>query len=418
MNRLNKEQFKGVLGMVLVLYNTATRKKEPFIPLKRGEVSIYTCGPTVHDYAHIGNFRTFVFQDLLRRWLRYRGYRVKQVMNITDVDEKTIERAKRKRVELKEITSRYERAFFEDLARLNIERVEYYPRASEHIPEMVRIAKELLDRGYAFRSEDGTVYFDVNSFKDYGSLSGKRPVKKVRRRAKREDYTQPAHFALWIPGDERQPVAWETELGRGIPAWNCECSAMALKYLGEGIDIHSGGADLIFPHHENGKAICEALTGRQFTRYWLHCEHLLIEGKKMSKTLRNYFTLRDMLKRGYSPIAVRLLLLSRHYRRELNFTFEKLGEAEKRVKELKAFVVKLREAEGLKDRGRVQEELRRMKLAFENSMDDDLNVEEALRVFFNFVDTYREKEVGGKDAREILRTLGELDRVLGILATY
>ena len=398
------------------LYNTLTGKKEFFVPIKKGRVLMYTCGPTVHDYAHLGNFRTFVFQDVLRRWLSYKGYGVKHVMNITDVDEKTIERAKRKRVALKDVTEKYEKAFFEDLNALNIMGADVYPRASEHIDEMVELSGKLLEKGSAFKGEDGTIYFNVTASKNYGTLSKKRPKARLKRKTRREDYDEPAHFALWKPRDEMDAnVYWKTALGEGRPGWHCECSAMALTYLGDTIDVHSGGVDLIFPHHENGKAICEALTGKEFSKYWLHCEHLIIEGLKMSKTLRNYFTLRDVLKKGYSPSAVKLVLLGTHYRKKLNFTFKKLDAAEKKIKKLESFVQMLKKAGPGKSSKALKSDLSEMQRAFEEEMEDGLDVAQALRALFSFIDKYRNKKINENDAKEVYNTLKELDNVLGLM---
>lgn len=399
---------------MLRLYNTASRKKEPFNPEGK-HIKLYTCGPTVHDYVHIGNLRTFVFQDTLRRWLEYKGYEVEQIMNITDVDEKTLERAKRKRVKLTDITSYYERAFFEDIETMNIERAEHYPKASEHVEEMVEIARKLLDRGYAFKAKDGTIYFDVNSFPGYGSLSRRRLEKKVRRKSKREDIKRPANFALWIPWDGKDVAWWETELGKGRPGWHSECCAMALKYFGECMHIHSGGVDLIFPHHENSKTIAEALSGREFSRYWLHCEHLLINGEKMSKSLRNYYTLRDMLRKGYSPMALRLMLLSAHYQSPLNFSRERMEWMEEKAEGLKAWIRELRAAEGWGGDEELERELEEMKSSFEKAMDDDINTEKALEAFFDFFERHSRRRIGGRDAEKILEGIEELDKVLGIL---
>ncbi len=400
------------------LYNSLTHKKGPFVPMKKGRVLMYTCGPTVHDYAHIGNFRTFVFQDLLKRWLLYNGLRVKHVMNITDVDEKTIERAKRKKVNLKEVTEKYEKAFFEDIDALNIKRADVYPKASEHIDDMVRISKRLLEKGLAFKGEDGSIYFDITKSGGYGSISKKRPGPGLRRKTKREDYDEPAHFALWKPRDEMDgAIYWKTSLGNGRPGWHSECAAMALRYLGDSMDIHSGGVDLVFPHHENGKAISEALTGLEFSKYYLHAEHLIIEGEKMSKTLRNCFTLRDILNKGYSPSAIRLALLETHYRRKLNFTFKKLELAEREIKGLESFILMLKGAKSEKNRKGIDKDLKKMKREFEEALADDLNPPPALRAFFAFINKYKNKDISRKDARKILKTLGKLDSVLGLVRT-
>ncbi|MEE8401392.1 MAG: cysteine--tRNA ligase [Candidatus Hydrothermarchaeaceae archaeon] len=398
------------------LYNTLTRKKEFFVPIKKGQVLMYTCGPTVHDYAHIGNFRTFVVQDVLRRWLRHKGYRVKQVMNITDVDEKTIERARRKKMELNKMAHEYSRAFFEDLKALNIESADVYPCAGNHVDDMAKVAERLLKNGSAFKSKDGTVYFDINRSKEYGRLSKKMPKKKVIAKTKREDYTEPKHFALWKPQDRGdEMIYWDTVLGKGQPGWHVECCTMAMKYLGNSIDIHSGGSDLIFPHHENSRAISEALTGREFSKFWIHCEHLIVEGEKMSKTLRNYFTLKDIIQQGYSPSAVRLVLLFTHYRKKLDFTFKKLDRAERDIFHLRSFVRRLKRAKSTDSIGTLDKDLLKVKRTFDEGMDDDLDLESGLKALFGFTHKYLSKEINEEDSKKVYETLIEIDEVLGLL---
>jgi cysteinyl-tRNA synthetase len=408
-------------GIILLrLYNSLSKKKEVFVPLRKGRVRIYTCGPTVHDYAHLGNFRTFVFYDVLRRWLKYRGYKVKQVLNITDVDEKTLERAKRKRVPLEEIAREYEKAFFEDLKTLNIEMPEFTPRATENVPEMAVMAKVLLERGYAFRTEDGAVYFDVTKSRNYGRLSGKVPRKNLRAKSLREDYDTPKHFGLWKPEEKCEPgVCWGTVLGKGSPGWHLECSAMALKYLGETIDISAGGEDLLFPHHENTLALTEAYTGKECAHFWLHTKHLTVEGGKMSKSLRNYYTLRDILKEGHTPEGVRVFLLSRHYRKGQDLTFRKLKTAEVRARALEEYYTSLKEnsTPGPVDKGIVKY-ARDMLGSFEEAMDDDLNVEAALRVLWRFIRETRPGKMTGKTAREVRKVMDRIDSVLGIMGGH
>jgi cysteinyl-tRNA synthetase len=398
------------------LYNTLGGKKEEFVPLKKGSVLMYTCGPTVHDYAHIGNFRTFVFQDLLKRWLLYKGFKVKHVMNITDVDEKTIERAKRKKVGLKDVTKKYKEAFFEDIDTLNIEGADVYPEASRHIDEMVDISKRLLEAGFAFRGKDGSIYFDVLKSPGYGTLSKKKVKANLKRKTKREDYDEPAHFALWKPRDEMDAdVYWKTPLGEGRPGWHCECASMAYRYLGGSMDIHSGGVDLVFPHHENGRAMSEALTGKQFSKYYLHAAHLIINGEKMSKTLRNCYTLRDILKMGCSPASVRLVLLGTHYRKKLNFTFKNLEAAEKKILLLESFVQRLKDGGTGSSPKTLEKDMIKMKRDFEKALDDDMDSASALRVFFGFIDKYKSKEISRKDAKRVLNALDETNEVLGLL---
>ncbi len=407
----------------ILLFNTLTRKKERFVPLREGKVTLYTCGPTVYDFAHIGNFRTYVFQDMLRRWLEYRGYEVIQVMNITDVDDKIIAGVNREKTSLKEYTRRYEKAFFEDLESLNIEKAEHYPRATEHIPDMVALIQKLLEKGYAYRGEDGSIYYDISKFKEYGKLSKiKIQALKPGARVKADHYGKesPYDFALWKAWDEADgEVYWETPLGKGRPGWHIECSVMAMKYLGETLDIHSGGVDLIFPHHENEIAQSEAATGKPFARYWVHSEHLMVEGRRMAKSLGNFYTLRDLTAKGYDPLAVRFLLLSTHYRQQLNFTFKALEAAENTVERLVTFMERLKEADGSGLGEPLQKLMRETQTRFEEHMDDDLNITEALAVLFSFIREVNklmdENKVSRSEAREIRKLMYRFDKVLGII---
>ena len=407
----------------IYFFNTLTRKKERFIPIEKGKVKIYTCGPTVYDFAHIGNFRTFLFQDLLRRWLEYRGFKVIQVMNITDVDDKTIKGSRKQGIPLKQYTDYYTKAFFEDIEALNIERAEYYPRATENIPEMVALIKKLLEKGYAYRGEDGSIYFDISKFKDYGKLSKlKIDELKPGARVKVDEYgkDEARDFALWKAWDEEDgEVYWETDIGKGRPGWHIECSVMAMKYLGETIDIHSGGVDLIFPHHENEIAQSEAATGKPFARYWLHSEHLLVEGRRMAKSLGNFYTLRDLIGRGYDPIAIRFLLLGAHYRQQLNFTFEGLEVAKNAVERLRNFVRRLLDANGKGCGEKIKLLMAEFQKSFESAMDDDLNINVALAALFNFVREANklmdENALSKDEAAEVYALIMKFDRVLGII---
>jgi len=407
----------------IFFFNTLTRKKEKFVPLEEGKVRIYTCGPTVYDYAHIGNFRTFVFQDLLRRWLEYRGFKVIQVMNITDVDDKTIRGARKRNIPLREYTDYYMKAFFEDIEALNLEKAEYYPRATEHIPEMVELIKRLMEKGYAYRGEDGSIYYDISKFKDYGKLS-KLKIEELKpgARVKVDEYgkEEARDFALWKAWDEEDgDVFWETEIGKGRPGWHIECSTMAMKYLGETIDIHSGGVDLIFPHHENEIAQSEAATGKPFARYWLHSEHLLVEGRRMAKRYGNFYTLRDLIKRGYDPKAIRYLLMSTHYRQQLNFTFEGLEAAKGAVDRLTTFVRRLLEADGASCGEEIKRLMVDVQKRFESAMDDDLNISVALAALFDFVRDVNklmdENRLSRKEAEEVYDLMMKFDKVLGVI---
>ena len=413
----------ATLALNIHFFNTLTRKKEKFIPLEKGKIKMYTCGPTVYDFAHIGNFRAFVFEDLLRRWLEYRGFKVIQIMNLTDVDDRTIAASKRYGVPLKEHTERYVKTFFEDIAALNIEKAEHYPRATEHIPEMVALVKKLMDKGYVYRGEDGSIYYDISKFKDYGKLS-KFKVKELKAgaRVKVQEYEkeEACDFALWKAWDEEDGnVFWETELGKGRPGWHIECSTMSMKYLGETIDIHSGGVDLIFPHHENEIAQSEAATGKKFVNYWLHNEYLLVEGKRMAKRFGNYYTLRDLIAKGYDPKAVRYLLMSNHYRQQFNFTFEGLEAAKSAVDRLTNFMYRLMDADGKGCGERIKLLMHRVQKDFGEAMDDDLNIAAALASLFDFVREVNNLLDGNmlnkEEAEEVYKLMIGFGKVLGVI---
>jgi cysteinyl-tRNA synthetase len=407
----------------ICFFNTLTRRKEKFVSIKAGKVGMYTCGPTVYDYAHIGNFRAFLFEDLLKRWLEYRGYKVTHVMNLTDVDDKTIRGSQKKHVPLAQYTENYAKAFFEDIKALNIELANYYPKATSHIPEMVKLVKQLIQKDYAYKGQDGSIYFAINKFKNYGKLSHIKVAElKVGARVKTDEYTkEEAHdFALWkawTPDDG--VVFWETELEKGRPGWHIECAAMSMTYLGTTFDIHCGGIDNMFPHHENEIAQSEAATGEKFVNYWLHNEHLLVEGRKMAKKLGNFYTLRDLLRKGYDPIAIRYLLLSSHYRAQLNFTFGALEAADVAVKRLRNFVRRLQDAQGEGSGGKVKELMREVQLGFGGAMDDDLNVSAALAVLFDFVHeiniVFDAGMVSRSEADEVVAVMKRFDGVLGVI---
>ncbi len=404
-------------------FNTLTRKKERFIPIEDGKVKMYTCGPTVYDYGHIGNFRAFIFEDLLRRWLEYRGFKVTQVMNVTDVDDKTIKASNAKRIPLKEHTKRYIDAFFEDIVTLNIRKAEHYPRATDHIREMVALVKRLLEKGYAYRGDDGSIYYDVSKFEQYGKLA-KIKVEELRpgARVRVDEYAkeEACDFVLWKAWDEADGnIFWETELGRGRPGWHIECSAMSMKYLGETFDIHCGGVDNLFPHHENEIAQSEAATGKKFVNYWLHNEYLLVEGRKMAKRLGNQYTLRDLTAKGYDPKAVRYLMISTHYRQQLNFTFAGLEAAKNTADRLVNFMRRLLIADG-KGLGEKLETLTdHVQTSFEEGMDDDLNINVALAAIFDFVrevNSHLDNDMLSKDeAKSVYDVMLRFDKVLGVM---
>jgi cysteinyl-tRNA synthetase len=407
---------------MLRLYNTLTRVEEEFQPVHPGEVRMYTCGPTVYDYAHIGNFRTFVFEDLLRRYLLYKGYRVIQVMNLTDVDDKTIRGARQAKVSLLDYVRFYAQAFFEDLHTLNIQRAEYYPAATEHIPDMVALISRLLERGYAYQA-GGSVYFKVDAFPGYGKLAHleeRQLLAGASGRVDADEYEKEdvRDFALWKGWTEDDgDVYWETELGKGRPGWHIECSAMSMKYLGTPIDIHAGGVDLIFPHHENEIAQSEAATGQPFVKHWVHCQHLLVNNQKMSKSLGNFYTLRDLLARGYKAKAIRYSLLSAHYRQSQNFTLEGLAAADAAVQRLQDFMANLKMADG--PGVPVERLIAVAKQRFEEGMDDDLNISLGLAAIFEFVREVNrllaEHRLSQSDAQQVAGAMREFDRVLGLL---
>ena len=373
--------------MALRFYNTLSLQVEKFQPQENNLVRMYTCGPTVYDYAHIGNFRTFAFYDLLRRWLRGRGYRLDHVMNITDVEDKIIRNALATQKSLAEYTATYEKAFLEDCETLRLQHPEQIARATEHIPEMAAAIQKLSEAGHTYAS-DGSVYFRIATFPEYGKLShndfggiraGARVDVDTYEKADARD------FALWKAPKNGEPF-WDTSIGPGRPGWHIECSVMAIRYLGETLDIHAGGVDLIFPHHENEIAQSVALTGKPFARYWLHSEFLLVDGQKMSKSLGNYYTLRDVLARGYPPETVRYLLASVPYRKQLNFTFEGLKSAATAVDRLRNFKLRLdKEKFPAGKNEKLQDRTAQAGRQFGDSLDDDLNTAEALAAVFEYL---------------------------------
>ncbi len=410
--------------MALRFYNTLTRRVEDFAPLEEGSVRLYTCGPTVYNYPHIGNFRAYLFEDLLRRYLQFAGLQVTQVMNLTDVDDKTIKGALEKKVTLKEYTQTYVQAFFEDLDTLRIERAEYYPAATDHIPEMLALIHRLFQKGVAYQSEDGSVYFSIAKFAPYGRLANLDMAGlKAGARVVQDEYEKEnvADFALWKAWSEKDgDIGWDSPWGRGRPGWHIECSAMSMKYLGETFDIHTGGVDNIFPHHEDEIAQSEAATGKAFVRYWLHCAHLVVDGKKMSKSLGNFYTLRDLLARGYTGREIRYELISTHYRQSLNFTFEAVEAARAALKRLDEFTERLEEAAGEKEQQTAPPSWASAGLKdFCAALDDDLNIAGALGALFDMVHAgnkaLNEKMVSAGEAWATLGLLDQMDKVLGFL---
>lgn len=408
--------------MGLRFTNTLTRRKEEFKPIEDGHVKMYTCGPTVYDYAHIGNFRAYTFEDILRRYLKYKGYEVMQVMNLTDIDDKTIKGCQEESISLDDYTARYKEAFFEDLDSLRIERAELYPEATKHIDEMVEIVKVLLDKEYAYKA-GGSIYYKISKFPEYGKLSRMDISQlKVGARVASDEYEKEevSDFALWKGWDKADgPVFWKTDLGKGRPGWHIECSAMSMKYLGNHFDIHCGGVDNIFPHHENEIAQSKAATGEEFVNYWLHNEYLIVEGRKMSKSLGNYYTLRQIVEKGYPSVAVRYLLMATHYRQQLNFTFEGLDAAKGALERLWDFIDNVSSIRGGEPNPAVDEYIGKALRKFEESLDDDLNISPALAAVFDFVhDVNRmihEGELSSADGAKVLDTMSRFDSVLGIM---
>ncbi|MDN3504994.1 MAG: cysteine--tRNA ligase, partial [Rhabdochlamydiaceae bacterium] len=409
----------------LKLFNSESREKEKMIN-HGARLSIYTCGPTVYDYAHIGNFRTYVFEDLLRKTLKFMGFHIKQVMNITDVDDKTIRGANAAGKSLSEFTQTYIDAFFEDIDSLCIEKAEVYPYATDHIPEMIAMIERLIDEGAAYIGKDKSVYFKIESFPSYGRLShfcldDLKQNASLHNDADEYEKENASDFVLWKAYDESRdgPIFWESPFGKGRPGWHIECSAMAIKHLGETLDIHVGGVDNKFPHHENEIAQSEACTQKCFAKHWLHSEHLLVEGKKMSKSLGNFYTLRNLLQKGFSGKEVRLALLQTHYRVQLNFTMEGLEGARNSLKRINAFVFRLKNIEsgetGLEYRDSLVSAFNQFKVA----LADDLNIAEALAALFNLIRDMNglidQGKIGEKAAQEIISTLVEMDKILSII---
>jgi cysteinyl-tRNA synthetase len=391
--------------VTLCLYNTLSRSLEEFRPVRPGKVGLYTCGPTVYDRVHIGNLRTFVWEDVMCRVFRALSYETTQVMNLTDIDDKTIRGATAAGLPLREFTDRHIATFFEDLETLRVVPAALYPRATDHIPEMVALVKKLAARGHTYES-DGSTWFRIATFPGYGKLSriDLSAVKRGARVADDEyDKEDVRDFAVWKVAKEGEPesATWATELGRGRPGWHLECSAMSMKYLGETFDIHTGAVDNIFPHHENEIAQSEGATGKPFVNFWLHAEHLLVDGEKMAKSKGNFYTLTDLLEKGFSPRAIRYLLISVPYRMKLNFTFEGLKAAASAVERLESLDLRLSEREGGKDEGEEKISLKvnaseaagggfaeRVSMAHRavfDSLEDDLNTAGALGALFSFV---------------------------------
>jgi cysteinyl-tRNA synthetase len=404
--------------------NTLSGRVEEFRPLREGEVRFYYCGPTVWDYGHLGNFRSAIAADIVRRYLKFKGFKVTHVMNITDVEDRIIAKSQEAGLSIDDYTAKYIDALWEDFDALGCERPEIVPRATRHIPEMVSLIEKLLETEHAYKS-DGSIYYRIASFPEYGKLSkinfaGNIAGASDRIDTDRYEKEDARDFALWKEPSSAAEPAWDASIGRGRPGWHIECSAMSMKYLGESFDIHAGGIDLVFPHHENEIAQSEGATGKEFVRYWIHFEHLKVEGETMSKSKGNYYTFRDVAAKGYSAGAVRYFLLSAPYNKQINFTFDALAGAEKTVASLRDFKSRLIEAKagpGMNEA--LHEATLQAAKEFEEGMDDDLNTSVALAVVHNLTRVVNtalaRKKLQEDNKAELLDLLRRFDSVLNIV---
>ena len=409
--------------MDIKFFNTMERRTMPFSSITPGEVGLYTCGPTVYNFAHIGNFRAYMFEDILKRTLEYFGYKVHQVMNLTDVDDKTIRDSRAAGLPLRTFTEKYKKAFFEDIKALNIEPAEIYPAATDHIPEMIQLIQTLMDKGFAYQAEDKCIYFSIDKFPAYGKLARiDRENQRAGVRINSDEYAKDsvADFALWKAWDENDgDVKWESPWGPGRPGWHIECSAMSSKYLGSAFDIHTGGIDNMFPHHEDEIAQSEAASGKKWVNYWLHCEHLMLNGEKMSKSLGNFYTLRDLQAKGWSGREIRWVLVGAHYRKKLNFTFDALAQARETLNRFSAFFSRMKTVNAAGDGSEIKTQIESSLEKFGNAMADDLNTAEALAQLF---DLSREANrladsgtLSADGAKAVLEAFRQFDRILGCL---
>ncbi|MBR1967124.1 MAG: cysteine--tRNA ligase [Lentisphaeria bacterium] len=408
--------------MEISFFNTMDRKQEVFRPVHEGEARMYTCGPTVYNFAHIGNFRAYMFEDLLRRALEYAGYKVTQVMNLTDVDDKTIRDSRKQNMKLNDFTAIYKKAFFDDLKTLGIEPAEVYPAATDHIPEMIALVSTLMEKGYAYQAEDKSIYFSIDKFPEYGKLAKiDRENQRAGVRISTDEYAKDsvADFALWKAWDENDgDVFWESPWGKGRPGWHIECSAMAMKYLGKTFDIHTGGIDNMFPHHEDEIAQSECANGCKYVNYWLHCAHLMVNGEKMSKSLGNFFTLRDLMDKGFKGREIRYVLLGAHYRKKLNFTFDALKQAASSLAYFDELFIRLKEANG-NSCPDINEFIAQYDAEFNTAICDDLNVSGCNAVIFKLGAECNKRMDAGSlsaaDSAKILDLFRKFDRIFGFL---
>ena len=404
------------------VFNSLTRRNEELKPIEGNTIRLYTCGPTVYNFAHIGNFRAYTFEDILRRVIQFNGMKVKQVMNLTDVDDKTIKGANAAGVKLTDYTKTYKDAFFADLKKLNIQPAEVYPAATDHIPEMIALVSKLMEKGVAYQSEDKSVYFKVREFPGYGKLAHidfDNQRTGLRCAADEYDKENVGDFALWKAWEESDgPVAWDSPWGKGRPGWHIECSAMSMKYLGETFDLHTGGIDNLFPHHENEIAQAEAATGKEFVKTWMHCAHLRVNGEKMSKSLGNFFTLRDLIEKGWTGREIRYVLINAHYRSGLNFAFSALEDARKSLEKIDRCVERLAGAVGTAGTSGTDvapDWAKRCLEAFGEAVNDDLNIPKAFASLFELVRMANGAELSAEAAKDVLGIFRRMDEVLGVI---
>lgn len=413
--------------MPIQFYNSLTHRVEPLEPIHPGKIGMYTCGPTVYNYAHIGNFRCYAFEDILKRTLLASGLKVRHVMNLTDVDDKTIRGSQAEHLPLGEFTRKYKDAFFQDIKTLRMIPADVYPAATETIPEMIELIQKLFDKGIAYQAEDKSVYFSIAKWPHYGQLVKiDRDAMRVGVRVKMDEYAKDsmADFALWKAWDQADgDVWWDSPWGRGRPGWHIECSAMSSKYLGKTFDLHCGGVDNMFPHHEDEIAQSEAANGCRFVNMWMHCAHLMVENQKMSKSLGNFYTLKDILDKGYSGREIRYVLIGTYYRQSLNFSFQALEEARGNLQRIDAFRERLQDVAKHGAEGDATPEqaaaFEKAGAAFLAALQDDLNVSAGLGVLFDFLrESNRELDAGAftaAAARGALEALGKVDEVLAVM---
>ena len=420
---------------MLKLFNTLSGEKEEFNAIEKGKVRFYSCGPTVYNHAHIGNLTAYTFADTLKRYLKFKGYEVRHIFNFTDVghltddevnqadsgEDKMLRAAIKEKKSPLEIAEFYIDLFFEDAKKMNFQKAQFYPRATAHVPQMIDLIETLIKKGLAYES-NGNVFYDVEKFKNYGKLSGKK-VEELKHGARLEKHPDKKHaydFALWLKAPKEHILKWESPWSLGYPGWHIECSAMSMEYLGETLDIHTGAEDNIFPHHENEIAQSEGATGQTFARFWLHLRHLLVNGEKMSKSKGNFYILRDIIKKGYDPMVFRLLILSSHYRSNINFTWDGMEQAQKNLEKISRLIESLKEIKGKEIQSEKQKDLNldKVQAGFVEAMDDDINTPKALSVVFELITKVNqiiaEEGLSSTDTKELLSFWNKINKVLGL----